>query len=114
MKIKIVITAIALLLAIPAAADFVTSARAYELVISDLTVPPSQSSKLMFKECDDCDYRSIRFTPQTQFIINGRSVRFDKFREAIRDASNPYRTPAIVLHHLESDTVKSVTVTFKR
>ena len=113
MKYKIVITAIMLMLAIPAAADFVTTARAYELVISDLTVPPSQNSKLMFRECDDCDYRSIRLTPHTTFKVNGRSVRFDKFRETIRDVRNPDHTPAIVLHHLESDTVKSIAVTLK-
>ena len=113
MKFKIAITAILLMLVIPATADFVTTARAYELVISDLTVPTSQNSKLMFRECDDCDYRSIRLTPHTIFNVNGRSVRFDEFREAIRDARNPDQTPALVLHHLESDTVKSVTVTFK-
>ena len=113
MKLKIVITAILLMLAIPAAADFVTSARAIELVLSDLTVPVSQNSRLMFKECDDCDYMSIRLTPNTQFKINGRSVRFDKFRETIRGVRNPDETPAIVLHHLESDTVKSIKVTLK-
>jgi hypothetical protein len=113
MKFKIVITAIMLMLAFPAAADFVTSARAYELVLSDLTVPPSQNSKLMFKECDDCDYMSIRLTPNTQFKINGRNVRFDQFREAIRGVRNADETMTIVLHHLESDTVKSVSVTIK-
>ena len=113
MKFKIVITAFMLMLAIPAAADFVTSARAYELVLSDLTVPPSQNSKLMFKECDDCDSRSIRLTPRTQFKINGRSMRFDQFREAIRGVRKPDETLTIVLHHLESDTVKSISVTLK-
>lgn len=113
MKFKIVITAFMLMLAIPAAADFVTSARAIELVLSDITVPPSQNSKLMFKECDDCDYMSIRLTPQTVYKINGRSVRFDKFRETIRGVRNPGVTPTIVLHHLESDTVKSVSVTLQ-
>ncbi len=113
MKFKIVITAFMLMLAIPAAADFVTSARAYELVLSDLTVPPSQNSKLMFKECDDCDTRSIRLTPQTQFKIDGRSVRFDRFREVIRGVRKPDETLVIVLHHLESDTVKSISVTLK-
>ncbi len=113
MKLKIVITAVLLMLAIPAAADFVTSARAYELALSDLTVPPSQNSKLMFKECDDCDYMSIRLTPNTQFKINGRSVRFDQFRETIRGVRKPGEALAIVLHHLESDTVKSVSVLFK-
>ena len=113
MKLKIAITALILALAFPATADFVTSARAYELALSDVTVPPSQNSKLMFKECDDCDYMSIRLTPETQFKINGRSVRFDKFRETIRGVRKPDKTPAIVLHHLESDTVKSVSVTLK-
>jgi len=113
MKFKIIITAMILMFAFPATADFVTSARAYELALSDVTVPPSQNSKLMFKECDDCDYMSIRLTPNTQYKINGRSVRFDQFREAIRGIRNADQTAAIVLHHLESDTVKSVSVLFK-
>ncbi len=113
MKFKIVITAIVLMLAIPAAADFVTSARAYELVLSDLTVPTSQNSRLMFRECDDCDSRSIRLTPNTQYKINGRSVRFDKFRETIRGVRNPDKAMTIVLHHLESDTVMSISVKLK-
>jgi hypothetical protein len=113
MKFKIVITAFMLMLAFPAAADFVTKALAIELALSDITVPPSQNSKLMFKECDDCDYMSIRLTPETMFKINGRSVRFDKFREAIRGVRKPDETAAIVLHHLESDTVKSVSVILK-
>ncbi len=42
MKFKIIITAFMLTPAIPAAADFVTNARAYELALSDLTVPANQ------------------------------------------------------------------------
>ncbi len=113
MKFKIVITAIVLMFAFPATADFVTKALAIELALSDLTVPTSQNSRLMFRECDDCDSRSIRLTPNTQYKINGRSVRFDKFRETIRGVRKPDETLAIVLHHLESDTVKSISVTLK-
>ncbi len=113
MKFKIVITAMVLMFAFPATADFVTKALAIELALSDLTVPTSQHSRLMFRECDDCDSRSIRLTPQTQFKINGRSMRFDQFREAIRGVRNPDKATTIVLHHLESDTVKSISVTLK-
>ncbi len=113
MKFKIVITAILLMLAIPAAADFVTTSRAYEVALADLVVPPSQHSRLMFRQCADCDSESIRLTPQTRFIVNGRDVLFDKFRLFARQATTADVVTVTILHELESDTVESVFLTFE-
>lgn len=113
MKIKLVITAILMMLASPAMTDFVTTLRAYEVALAGLTVPPSQHSRLMFRQCPDCDSESIRLTPQTRFLVNGRSVSIDRFRHATQQAITAAVVSVTVLHNLQSDTIASVSLTFK-
>ena len=116
MKIKLVIPAILTMLtmlASSATADFVTTTRAYEVGLAGLSVPPSQHSRLMFRQCPDCDSESIRLTPQTRFIVNGRSVSLDRFRHATKQAITAAVVSVTVLHHLKSDTIESVSLNFK-
>ncbi len=111
MKIKLIITTILVVLAFPALADFETVSRAYEVNASSLTIPPSQNSRMRFNECEDCDTRTVRLTPQTQYSVNGRKVRFDGFRKAVQSARQSKEAGVILLHHLQSDTVLSVSIT---
>ena len=113
MNVKPIITAMLITLAIPTMADFVTTSRAYEVALADLVVPPSLHSRLMFRQCADCDSESIRLTPQTRFIVNGRDVLFDKFRLFARQATTADVVTVTILHELESDTVESVFLIFK-
>ncbi len=113
MKIKLLIAAILMTLASPVMADFVTRSLAYEVEITDLTVPISVNSRILFTECDECDHMAIRLTPDTRFVVNGRGVQFDKFRHAVKQAASADIASVTVLHHLESDTVVSISVTFK-
>lgn len=99
--------------ALPAAADFQTVSRAYEVALSNLTVPTSTNSRILFKECDECNTETARLTPNTDFVVNGRSVRFEKFRSIANEINEADSVPVTVLHHLESGTVVRLSLTVK-
>ena len=113
MNRKFMMMAAILLIALPAAADFQTVSRAYEVALSDLTVPTSTNGRILFKECDDCTTATARLTPNTDFVINGRSVRFEKFRTMTKEVDEADSVPVTVLHHLESGTVVRLSLTVK-
>ncbi|MDX2410619.1 MAG: hypothetical protein QNK34_01565 [Woeseiaceae bacterium] len=108
MKIK-TLFAITLLSISFAAAGQVVS-QAYEVAIGNFRAPVSQNGVAVFKECDDCESRLVRVTPATRYSINGKSVQFDDFRKTVGPAGSRRRGDVIVLHHLESDTIESITV----
>ncbi len=106
------ITALAAI-SLPAMAGFETVSRAYEVALGDLRIPTSQHAAVRFSECDDCESVSARLTPNTRFVVNGRTVDFDRFRQLAAGANDADSIPVIVLHHLESDTVTKISVTLK-
>jgi len=110
MHIRKLLVAVLMSLSISAAAEFVTVELSYELALSDMTTPVTSSGSLVFRECGDCDSRSIRMTPNTQFIVNGRTVKLKEFRTQVFQVSDRQHVPVTVKHHLESDTVVSVSV----
>ncbi len=110
MKIKLIITTILVVLAFPALADFETVSRAYEVNASSLTVPPSQNSRISFNQCEDCETTTVRLTSKTRYSVNGRTVRFDRFREAVQSARQSDQAGVFLLHHLQSDAVLSVSI----
>lgn len=114
MKLKVLIAAALLSLTLPAAADFQTVSRAYEVKLSNVTVPTSQNGRVLFKQCDDCDIESARLTPNTDFVVNGRSVRFEKFRIVAKESNNADTVPVTVLHHLETGNVVRVSLTLRK
>lgn len=111
MKTKMLIILATLLLSLSAAAEFVTVSRAYEVALSDFRVPATPSGAVIFRTCADCDFQQVRVTPLTTYQINGRTLELKKFRERIFKIRNRAPVTVIVLRHLESDTVVSVSVT---
>jgi hypothetical protein len=61
MKFRVLIAATLLSLALPASADFTVVQEAYEVALSNLRLPLSESGTLMFRKCDSCDYSMGRF-----------------------------------------------------
>lgn len=110
MNIKKLLVCILLSFSLPAAADFVTVSEAYEIALSDFRVPATPSSGVQFKKCDECEFQTIRVTPNTQYVINGKSVLLKEFRKRIFDVRDRAAETIIVLHHLESDTIVSISV----
>ena len=97
----------------PATAEFVTVAEAYEVALSDFQAPATRNGGISFSTCEDCDRMRLRVGPSTVYVVNGNTVRFEKFREAlllVRDRSKP---TVVVKHHLETNEVLSIKITIR-
>lgn len=113
MKLKVLIIAVMLSLALPAAADFKTVQKAYEVALSDMRLPRANGGTIAFKECDKCDYIRLRVGEDTQYKLDGNAVPLDKFREALKLVENSDDQPVTVLHHLKRNQVTAVSVNLR-
>lgn len=111
MKIKLFLTALILGLALPASADYEVVSLAHEIALSNFMAPATQNGGLSFKECSECETQAVRVTSNTQYVFNGKALQLDKFKQAIQPLRDRGSVSVIVLHHLESDTIVSVSVT---
>jgi hypothetical protein len=111
MKIKVLIAAIFLGLALPAAADFQTVAEAHEVSLADLRVPQSESGTVSFRTCAECAYQVKRVGANAEWVLNGKRLPLDKFRRGLASITDRDAASVTVLHHLEKDRVIRVTVT---
>ena len=98
-------------LSLPAFAEFTTVTRAHEVALSDFRAPASANGIAAFKSCEDCDLLTVRVTPETQYVLNDKSVRLADFRSALSTIANRKDETVIVMHHLESDTVTAISIT---
>lgn len=110
MKSKFLAIAVALVLALPAAAQMETIELAHEVALSELRLPGTESGTIGFKPCEECDYRTERVSSDTVYKVNGKRVSLQAFTEALSGANNRDATFVTVLHHLERDVVTSVWV----
>lgn len=111
MNIKTLLVTILLGLSLPVAADFRTVSMAHEVSLSNFRVPISTNSGVSFKTCDNCELQTSRATPKTQYVVNGRAVPLKEFREVVFQVKDRAHTAIIVLEHLETNTIVSVSVT---
>lgn len=111
MKPRTTVYALLLSLALPAAGEFKTISAAYEVSLSNFRVPAAPNSVAILQKCDDCDQIAIRVTPGTEYTINDDVVTLKQFRKTVFQIRNREDETIIVLHHLASDTVLSVSVT---
>ena len=110
MNIKTLLVAILLGVALPVAADFRTVSLAHEVSLSNFRVPISTNSGVSFKNCDDCDLQTSRATAKTQYVVNGQPITLKEFREMVFQVKDRANTAVIVLQHLETNTIVSVSV----
>ena len=111
MKIRIAFAAIVLAIALPAAAQFRTVQQAYEVQLTNLRLPQSDSGTLGFRPCDGCDFLTKRLSEDARFVLNGKSMSLERFRRGVarvRERQDRYVT---VLHHLEKDRITKVELT---
>jgi hypothetical protein len=83
--IKIITLAWMLVISSLAFASTMPATKTYEVSINSLRLPVSPNGTVALRECDDCDYHSIRVTPDTQYRINDKHLRLNKFRKRILD-----------------------------
>ena len=110
MNIKTLFAITLICFGLSAAAEDRIISRAYEINLSNFTVPVTSSGLLLFKDCADCDSRRVRMTRNTRFVVNGKSVELKEFRKNVFHVRDRESKTIIVMHHLESDTVTSVSV----
>jgi hypothetical protein len=111
MNIKTSLFATLLGFSLPVAAEFTTVSLAHEVSLSNFRVPVTLNSGVAFMTCDDCDIQRSRVTAETQYIINGQPVPLKEFRKSVFKIRNRADELVIVLQHLESNTIVSVSVT---
>lgn len=97
-------------LSITAAADFRTITEVHEVNLVFLRLPGTPSGTLSFADCADCDSQTIRVSPATRYVVNGRTVSLADFKRAVARITDRGNTDVNVYHHLESDTVTKVRV----
>lgn len=110
MKIKTLFLTTLLCAGLITAAQSEVISQAYEVALSNFRAPATVNGSAAFKECDTCERMLVRVTPATRYTISGRAVTLDDFRKAIQRVPNRYGVAVTVLHHLESDTIKSINV----
>ena len=111
MNIRIILLALMVGISSLATAEFTTVTRAYEISLSEFRAPASVNGVAGFKRCHECAEEFIHVTSATQYIVNNESVELADFRFRLSGAHNRNRKTVIVMHHLESDTVTSMSVT---
>ena len=110
MKLKVLITAALLCLALPAAAEFKIVQDAYEIALSDLRLPRNESGTLAFKECESCDFITVRVGADTRYQINGKAVPLKEFRAAMAKVVDRDNEAVTVLRHVKRNQVTAVSV----
>lgn len=89
-------------------ANSLPATKTYEVSINSLRLPVSPNGTVALRECDDCDYHSIRVTPNTQYVINGKHLRLDEFRKRILDIKRRGDITVNVTRDEDTETVVTV------
>ena len=108
MRAKLILLVVAALAWGQASADFKTVARAYEVPLSELSLPVSSSGTVSFRQCDTCELLSVRSSANTRFLLNGQSLTLDEFRNAVRYAANAADRAVTVLCDLSANTILEI------
>ena len=107
---QILLVVLALIAAAQSSAEFRTIAEAYEVALSDFEAPKFPNDLVSFKACRACETQSVRVTPKTTYVINQQATRFKDFVKSLAAARDRERKTVIVMHHLESDTISSLSI----
>lgn len=110
MKSRLLAFAAAVLLALPAAAQFKTIQLAHEVQLSQLRLPGTDAGTIGFKPCEACEYQTERVSADTVYVINDRPVTLKEFSDRLSRVNDRSNTFVTVLHHLEDDVVSRVSV----
>jgi hypothetical protein len=109
--IAIAVCSMALTLSVQAVAGLgPVVSQAYEVFLSDFRPPGAEGGTVAFKQCEDCEMQTVSVSSNTRYNVNGKSVRLAEFRKAIAAVRDRDAVAITVLHHLESDTIVSISV----
>lgn len=105
---------VATALTLPAgAAELVTLVEAIELSPSNIILPSSVNGTVTFLPCaGKCEeeHRRARLTPNTKFTVDGKSVKFDVFRQGLANLSFNDASYALISVDMQSLTITSIQI----
>lgn len=83
MNISKILLVSLLLVASTSFAENLPPTKTFELSSNGFRMASSPVGTVGLKECEDCDFHRIRVTASTQYMIDGRRMKFEDFREAL-------------------------------
>ncbi len=107
-KFLVAVTLLCLGMSVAAAGEIVSLA--YEVPLSEFRAPATTNGGASFRECSECERHLVRVTAATHYVVNGKSMQLEAFKDALMHASDRDEKTLTVLHHLESDTIESISV----
>lgn len=110
MRTRIFFIAALASLSFAAAAENYIINQAYEVAVDELRLPGNVVGSVSFKGCSECDFKTVRVTTKTRYVLNNRDVSLTDFKAAVNAVVNKQTNIATVIHHLQSDTVIAVHV----
>ncbi len=113
MKTKIFITAVAMILCLPATADFVQITRGHEVSLGSIRLPQIDGGTIAYKPCRDCDYEVSRLASDVRWEINGRPLTLTQFRKQTESISNREKHAVTVTQHIESKRITEVSTNIR-
>ncbi len=112
MSIRSLLAVLVVALSAPAAAQLEVVSEAYEVSLANLRLPVTANGTLTFRQCNTCDYRTVRVTAATLYEVNDQARTLQDFRKELGGVQDAGNVIATVLHHLESDSVTAIHVWF--
>lgn len=107
MKTKIFLSAVALILTMPAIADFTFIVKSYEVYLDETRLPRNEGGTIAYKPCTSCDYATTRVAVDARWKIDGRDVTLPEFRRQA-EALNGSDQIVTVTQNIESKQVTNV------
>jgi len=113
MKIRALIITIVLACCPPVLADFETVilVKAMETAAANVILPASVNGMVSYRPCEaKCDekYERARLTPATNFIVDGKTVKYADFRQAHAAFRNVAESGAFISVDVARITVTSI------
>ena len=65
--------------------------KTFEAMAETIRIPVSTSGTISLRECDDCQFHSVRVSPETQYRINQKDMQLGQFRIAIQQLTLEHR-----------------------
>lgn len=108
MKTKFFLTAMALILTVPAVADFKLITEGAETVLGEVRLPRNDRGTIAYRPCEECDFVTRRVAPDVRWEINGQAVTFPEFRKRTENLADRSNHTVTVTRHIESNQITLV------
>lgn len=91
--------------------DIVTKIEAVEVTASNISFPSTPNGQLLFRPCaGECEeqYKIVRLTPESEFVVGGLRMKFSEFRQQFYGLVNRNEAYALVSFDTDQKTVTSI------